>query len=338
MELGTVSFEDRIYNLDEIKVYEVKELLEKIDSKKESNIKRIGELIFGDGTGIYQELTELNSEVEVNIKNSAIVQRAYVNRVTSEKINDKINKEMNAIKASVLEVYPKFKEGTRNFSKIKDAVSLSLINYEKNLEEVGRYYDHQIELLILEKVELESSLFFAIFAKKYFGDKLSITESIKENESITSSIKETIVSFIDRIAKKKEEKIIVDPMMMNKVMDSQNVVNELKDIDETAYNDWQELNNQNDDDMKQFSERIEEINRNINTINSEKISRITEAMEKGTKEISKEIKRPKRFGKITRFLVIRFNLTKYVQETIVQKLDARVNDYRDNELPKIIKR
>ena len=335
MKLGIVSFEDKMYDLNELNTSEIEELLKKINIKKSNSLNRIKELLDGDGVEIYQELKRTNKEVENNIKDSAIVQRAYINKITMEMISDKVAKEMNAVKNGIVKIYPGFKEGTRNYIKIKNAVSLVLVNYEKNLQEIGHYYDHKIEVLILERVEVESSHFFSILAEKYFNDKVSIRNDLKNDNKVGKSIKKTIVDFIDRITKKKTEKKIMDPLLMDKIMDNQDVISEISNVDEEKYNNILDLKAQNEEDIRIFNDRISDINRKIDEYNDEKVKEIREAMEEGPKDISKDAEEQRKIGIIRRFFLIRFNLLKYVQENMIYNLENRIELFEKNELPKL---
>ena len=59
---------------------------------------------------------------------------------------------------------------------------------------------------------------------------------------------------------------------------------------------------------------------------------IYDAMEIGTKELAVDIKKPKMFSKITRFFVSRFNTAKVIENTIINPLNLRIENFKNNEL------
>ena len=63
---------------------------------------------------IYKKLENLYNESEEKIKTDAMVRRAYIDRVSQDTINEKVNSQMNAIKAGIYDINPKFKEGSKN--------------------------------------------------------------------------------------------------------------------------------------------------------------------------------------------------------------------------------
>ncbi|MCR5185573.1 MAG: hypothetical protein K6D97_00450 [Clostridia bacterium] len=335
MKLGTVSFEGKIYNLDNIKIDEIKSIMDKMESSKNQLIKNIENEIGKSGNNTYSTLMNTFSEAESAIKSSALVTRAYYSRVSSETINDKVDYEMNAIKTSIREVYPKFKDGTKNYERIKELVSTSMVDYEKNLTELGHFYDIKIDSLILDKVETESCLCYSILSKRYFGDKARIRDNLKNNDRAKFSVKETMIGFIDKFSRKKEEKQSIDPMMMNKLMDSQDIVNDFNSFNDHEYNRIIEDARANEEDITSFKKKVKETDEKIMRINEEKKSKIVDAMEDGGKEVSVVIKRPKTFSRITKFFAIRFNLLGYIQNSVISKLNDRVKRYREEVLAKI---
>ncbi len=335
MKLGTVSYEGKIYNLDNIKIEEIKTIMDKMESSKNQLIKSIEKAIGKSGSDAYSTLMKIFSEAESAIKNSALVTRAYYSRISSDTINEKVDYEMNAIKTSIKEFYPKFKDGTKNYEKIKYLVSTSMIDYEKNLAELGHFYDIKIDNLILDKVETESCLCYSILSKRYFNDRAKIRDNLKTNDRAKFSVRETMAGFIDKFSRKKEEKQSIDPMMMNKLMDSQDIVNDLNSFNDHEYNRIIEDARANEEDIATFTKKVKEIDEKITKLNDEKKAKIIDAMEDGGKDVSVVIKKPKTFSKITKFFAIRFNLLGYIQNSVISKLNDRVRRYREEVLSKI---
>ena len=335
MKLGTVSYEGKIYNLDNIKIEEVKTIMDKMESSKNQLIKSIEKAIGKSGSDAYSTLMKTFSEAESAIKSSALVTRAYYSRTSGNTINEKVDHEMNAIKTSIQEFYPRFKDGSKNYEKIKYLVSTSMIDYEKNLAELGHFYDIKIDNLILDKVETESCLCYSILSKRYFNDRAKIRDNLKNNDRAKFSVRETMVGFIDKFSRKKEEKQSIDPMMMNKLMDSQDIVNDFNSFNDHEYNRIIEDARANEEDIAIFTKKVKEIDEKIIKLNDEKKVKIIDAMEDGGKDVSVVIKKPKTFSKITKFFAIRFNLLGYIQNSVISKLNDRVRRYREEVLSNI---
>ena len=58
-------------------------------------------------------------------------------------------------------------------------------------------------------------------------------------------------------------------------------------------------------------------------------------MEVGGKWVTTTIKKPKTFSKITRFFASRFNTPKLIIKTIIEPLNARIDDFVNNELANV---
>ena len=77
------------------------------------------------------------------------------------------------------------------------------------------------------------------------------------------------------------------------------------------------------------------INEEIRRINERKKQNILDAMEVGGKWVTTTIKKPKTFSKITRFFASRFNTPKLIIKTIIEPLNARIDDFVNNELANV---
>ena len=139
----------------------------------------------------------------------------------------------------------------------------------------------------------------------------------------------------EKFSKRKEEKQSIDPMMMNKLMDSQDIVNDFNSFNDHEYNRIMEDARVNEEDIATFRKKAKEIEEKIVKINEEKKTKIIDAMEDGGKDVSVVIKRPKTFSKITKFFAIRFNLLGYIQNSVISRLNERVRRYREEVLSKI---
>ena len=68
-------------------------------------------------------LKRLYNETENRVKTNAMVSRAYIDKVSTETINDKVAAQMNSIKAGIYNINPKFKEGSKNYEETKKLIT-----------------------------------------------------------------------------------------------------------------------------------------------------------------------------------------------------------------------
>ncbi len=281
---------------------------------------------------IYKKLENLYNESEEKIKTDAMVRRAYIDRVSQDTINEKVNSQMNAIKAGIYDINPKFKEGSKNYDVTKKLVSETLSNYEHVLIEFSEFFDGKIEQLILRKVELESSLVGAIINEEYLGQKIIKKNEQKENDSEKRTFKDNIKMAIEKVRNQRENDMKVDPMVISKILDQQDIVVEL----DQKLLDKVELSIQDKKDNKDLMEKIEKeinmIDSEIDRINERKKKSIIEAMEVGSRAVTINIRKPKMFKKITRFFVSRFNTARIIETTIIDPLNLRIESFKNNEL------
>lgn len=279
-----------------------------------------------------ENLLKFYDDSENNIKADALVNRAYIDKVSKQTINEKVNAQMNSIKTEIYNINPKFKEGSKNYEATKKLVSETLSNYEQALLDLSSFYDGKIEQLILRKVELESSLIGSILNEEYLNENIEKRNNQKENDSVKKSVKDNIKAVIEKIKNRRTANAEVDPKMITNLLDQQEVAIEL---DEQFSNNIDKIikdKNDNKDSMEKFEQEISLINSEIDKINERKKNSIYDAMEIGGKELTPNAKKIKIFGRITRFFVSRFNTAKVVQSTIIDPLNERIEIFKVNEL------
>ena len=133
---------------------------------------------------IYMKLCDLYRKSEDRIKSNAIVSRAYINKISSETISQKVNNQLSSIKYSISQINSKYNENSKSYSSTKEQITNVLANYEQVLKELSEFYDGKIEQLILRKVELEASLIGAILNDQYLYDKIVKKNTQKENSPL----------------------------------------------------------------------------------------------------------------------------------------------------------
>ena len=255
-----------------------------------------------------------------------------MDKVSLETINDKVNKELNAIKIGIKQINSKFNENNKNYVHTKELVTNTIANYESALVELSEFYDGKIEQLILRKVELEAELVGAILNDEYLYQKIIKKNEEKDSDKMKISLKDNIKMAIEKIKNRKKEKSQVDVAMVSKLMDSRDVINEIDEKNSLRIERTIENRKNNKEFILKAEKEISLIDGEIERINSQKKDAIFDAMEIGDKSISSTIKRPKFFKKITRFFVSRFNTPKVIENSIIEPLNIRIENFRNNEL------
>lgn len=278
------------------------------------------------------KLKKLYDENENRIRTNAMVNRAYIEKVSSSSINDKVNSQLNSIQAGIYNINPKFKDGSKNYDSTKKLVTETLTAYESALLELSEFYDGKIEQLILRKVELETELICSLLNEEYLRQKLARKNSEKEHDKVKVSVKDSIKAAIERFRNRKSSNNAIDPMEISKLMDKQDLVCEL---DQKLTNNVEKT----EADQKVNVEHIQDVEKEISLVTSE-IERINErkqksiydAMEVGDKQIATTFRRPRVIKKITTFFASRFNTARVVETTIITPLNERIENFRVNEL------
>lgn len=278
------------------------------------------------------KLKKLYDESENRITTNAIVSRAYIDRTSTDTINDKVNAQMNSIKAGIYGINPKFKEGSKNYDSTKQLVTETLAAYEQALLELSEFYDGKIEQLILRKVELEAHLVGSLLNEEYLRARIIKKSDQKDNDKVKVSVKDNIKMTLEKLKAKKSTNAELDPLEISKLLDQQDVAIE---IDQKLASNVEKAEIDKKDNAE-FIEKTEKeiamITTEIERINDRKKKSIYDAMEVGDKAMATSIRKPRVIKKITRFFVSRFNTSKIVESSIIDPLKLRIESFRTNEL------
>ena len=278
------------------------------------------------------ELNRKLTETEARVKAEAKIRRAFMDKVSKDAIDRKVNAQLNSIKIQINQINPKFKEGSKHFEEINELIDKTMIKYKDNLEEVSKFYDTKIEQLILRKVELEAGLIGALFNKEYLDQRLKMKKDQKENDSAKKSIKENIKELFEKFKVRKKEKTIVDSKDITKMMDVQDIAMEMEQKLTDKVNTVEEGQKQNFKDIVDFEKELLSITEEIEKINERKQTAIDDAMEVGDKAIDVNIRKPRLIKKITRFFASKFNAAKVIETSVINPLNERIDSYLENEL------
>lgn len=277
--------------------------------------------------GVYERTSE-------GISIDAMVNRALTDKITSETINQKVNSQMNAITVGIKNINPKFNENSKNYDITKAAILDTLTNYEAALVELSEFYDGKIEQLILRKVELESHLLGSIVKDEYLIKKEEAKKIQKDNDKVKNNISTAFKNMIEKLGNKKKQNEI-DATLIAKARDAQDIESEIDEQLSARIEKTKEEETQNKDRIAKVEKEIFLINDEIKRINERKKQNLLDAMEVGDKWVTTTIKRPKTFSRITRFFASKFNTPKLIIKTLIEPLNARIEDFVNNELANV---
>lgn len=266
-----------------------------------------------------------------NITASATINRALIDKVSTETINNKVSNQYNSIQASIYRINPKFNEKSKHYDVIKKDILDVLTDYEATLTDYSAYFDKDLEQLLLKKVELESHLVGKIFREEAYKSDENKKEKEKENDKLKNTLGNNNKKFFEIFAKKKKEKNI-DLQNMRKFEDSIDLEREqIKKLDKKIER-VQEKNKTNMSEIAGIEKNLNQVNKQISELEEKKKLLLEEAMETKDKWISKTVKKPHTFSKITRFFSNRLNTPKAVERTVIEPLKLRIIDFKNNEL------
>lgn len=281
------------------------------------------------------DLKKIYDETETKVITEAKIKSAYINKVSLDTINEKVNNQLNSIKVGIHRINPKFKEGSKNFDKTKTLVTEILASYEQALIDLSEFYDGKIDQLIIKKVELEADLIGSIMDEKYFSYLIDETEKRKSSDEVKNVAKGNFLSAFNKLINRKKENKSVDPYTMSKLIDSNDIKMEVEESITQKLERVSNRKHENKGIILNLEKEIARVDDEIERLNDRKKKNIYEAMEIGDKAISTTVKGPKIFTRITRFFIGRINTANVVENTIIDPLRLRIESFKNNELSNI---
>ena len=255
-----------------------------------------------------------------DIKLSAVLNRVYAEKLSSEIVNTKVNNQLNSMEISIIRINPKYNEKSKNYVKMRDQLKDTLKQYENVLGQFCDYYDQKIEKLILKKIELESKL---LIEKIWQAQVTQKGQAKINNKNIVKGIN----TILKKIKGKIDQKEQLDVGVIDRLQDGKDIEKELaNNLDESS---------KNKKNIQNMQKEIIIINKKIEKLNEEKKNKVFEVLEVGGKSLSTEIKKPKTFKKITKFFSNRFNTYNVIVKTIIEPLNQRIDEFKINELKKV---
>ena len=268
-----------------------------------------------------------------HIEVSALVDRALADKISTETIHQKVNHQLNSIYGQMTKINPKFTETSKNYGTIKQDILDVLTDYELALTEFSDYYDRQLEELILEKVELESSLIGKVFREENLKKNENIKIKFKAKDPLKANFAEKAKSIVEQVAgAKKQEQNFVNSVDIRKLQDLNDLEKEHTSQLDKKIEVLQESDKTNQSEMAEIENKIKEISKQITQINEKKKIGLEEAMETREKWISITLRRPSVWNRTKTFFSNRFSTAKVISKTIIAPLKMKVREFRINEL------
>lgn len=156
----------------------------------------------------------------------------------------------------------------------------------------------------------------------------------KENDKAKKNISNVFRGMVEKIGKKKKENEI-DVALISKTKDAQDIEQEFNEQLNARIQKTKNEEVENRERISKIEKEIHLIDEEIQKINERKKQNLLDAMEVGDKWMTTNIKKTRTFSKLTRFFVSRFNTPKLIIKTIIDPLNARIEDFVNNELANI---
>ena len=253
---------------------------------------------------------------------SATLSILYFNKKSAQVIQVKMNHQLNSMETAIHQINPKFQEKSKNYAKIEEEMITSLDAYERVLKQLANRYDEKLKELIFQKLKLETKLLIAILTKQYLYQK-----EMKHKK--VSSVIKSVGSVIEKVKSKVNPKEQVDVGFIHRIEDQKQIEQELKEdsIQSDEYKQNRKL-------IIKLEKEIKLLNKKMQKLDTEKVNKIFEAMEVGNKELTINLKKPRKLSKITKFFTNRFHTYNVIMKTVINPLNQRIEECKANELKK----
>ena len=267
-----------------------------------------------------------------SIQTSALVNRALVDKISTETINQKVNNQLQSIYVSMNRINPKFNETSKNYGVIKQDILDVLTDYEVALTELSDYYDVKLEDLILKKVELEANLVGKVFKDESLKQEEDKKIKLKDKDYLKLSFSEKSQNIVQRVSAGKQENHSVDFKDIRYLRDLADLESEQNNKLDRKITNVQESGKNNQAEIEDIEKKIKSISNEITTINEKKKLKIENAMETREKWISTTLRKPSVWARTKNFFSNKFSTAKVISKTVIAPLKMKVREFRVNEL------
>ena len=267
-----------------------------------------------------------------NIQTGALVNRALVDKVSTETINQKVNNQLQSIYVSMNRINPKFNESSKSYGIIKQDILDVLTDYEVALTELSDIYDVKLENLILKKVELEANLIGKIFRGEAIKQDESFKIKSKDKDFLKLSFSEKSKNIAERVSSNKQENHSVDFNDIRALQDLEDLEIEQSNKLDKKISNVQESEKTNQAEIAEIEKEIKSVSKEISSMNEKKKLEIEKAMETRDKWISTTLRKPSVWSRAKTFFSNRFSTARIISKTVIAPLKMKIKEFRVNEL------
>lgn len=225
----------------------------------------------------------------------------------------------------------KDKETSRMLKNVYEKVSGEIVLSAK----LNRLYADKVSCEIVnEKVThqlnaMEASIHqinpkFQPKSKNYDKVREEMAETLKQYEEILKRLADKYDVQIEKLIFKKVE--LEAKLLMTIITKEYLAQKETEKSEE--YQDNQQF-------LLKLQKEVKHINKKIRKLNQEKEKQILEAMEVGGKELSVQIRKPRKIKSLTKFFMGRFNTYKVIMKNVIEPFKQRIDEFKVNELKKV---
>lgn len=231
MNLGTIAFNKKVFNLDHMTSEELDEVIKNMENDILKKQKEIKKMLKWEGSILVDKIKknneknfiELIDNTKKTIKDEIKVLSAMQYNKSREIILRKISNENAAITYGISLINKKVIENLEKYSEVESELTELMKKYEKRLIELAKYHDSQImaEYIKLYEEELRQLEFQT---KVYY----LIQEEKKAKEKVDNSddeIREKICDLEDELAKIDIKIKRIKPIIKKKILDKEEELN-----------------------------------------------------------------------------------------------------------------
>lgn len=222
-----------------------------------------------------------------------------------------------------------------------------LKNTEKNSKKTSDLKIENIEYKAILGMALAYKMTFDVINEKVNNKRNALVIEVREfnpdfdigvknYEELTLSIEDALEKYkkaLIKLSKKYDSKI--EKLILNKTqleIDKLKNAYKIQIIKNNIENNIKESLSEIEEKNRELEENIKNINSDVNGLSEEKHNKLVNAMESENKWVSVNVKGTKRFAKIKRFFIRRFNTAKLIQKKIIIPLNNLVNAFNETEV------
>lgn len=234
------------------------------------------------------------------------------------------------------------KELQDKYQKIKEEITLSAMLYsvyfnKKSSQMINRKVNHQLNAMEVMIHQINPK--FQEKSKNYSTIKEEMIASLDRYEKALKQLAEKYDETLKEMIFQKVE--LETKLLMASLEKQQIFLKEEKDKEFFSKEKGKEKDKQTEEveENRKFIIKLEKDIKQLNTkmqnLEKEKDNQLFQAMEVGGKELTVNLRKPRKISKITSFFSNRFNTYHVIIKSIINPLNQRIDEFKVNELKKV---